>query len=807
MHRVLSALVLVLVTAALTARSASAQPNLIVNGSFEQPIVPVGGFLSFSAASPTPPSGWSVVGPGSLAIVSGSYTQFGYSFPAQDGVQWLDLTGISSNQRIGVQQAVATVPGATYDLSFWVGNVVKFASATTLTSTVLVHINGILRLTATNSAGGMILDWQRFTLSFTATGPTTILGFFNGDPTNDENNGLDNIVLTFREGPLPVQISGRVQDPQGNPLPGVTMSLTGTSSATTTTAADGTYGFADLSSGGDYTVTPSAAGRGFVPALRSFTNVTTKQTADFVGHLVHQISGQVRDLNDTGVPGVTITLSGSQSGTVLTDLEGRYVFTGLFRGGSYTVTPSRPTFVFNPPSQTFTNLQGDEVASFFIAEVGTFTRYFAEGATSGFFDTEIALLNATGQPATATVRFQRPVPAPEVTETVSLSGLQRVTVNPKLLGLTVAEFSTVIESTQPIIADRTMTWDARGYGSHAETSIGRPLTEWFLAEGATISGFDLFYLIQNPNDTAVQVEVRYLLPAPLAPEVKTYTVGPKSRFTIWVNKESATLAAAEVSAAITASLPVIVERAMYRPVGAQIFGAGQESAGVEAPSLQWFFAEGATGNFFDLFYLVANPGAQASEVEAKYLKPDGSVVTRTYTIPPNSRFNIWVDFEGPELADTAVATTFRVTNGVPVVIERAMWWSGGVASWYEGHNTAGATVTGEKWGLAAGEVGGPTGIETYILIANTSAFAGTARVTLTFEDGTQATKDFGLGANSRLNVPVSFEFPAANGKRFGAVVESLGASPAQIVVERAMYNNAEGVLWAAGTSALGTRLR
>jgi hypothetical protein len=198
-----------------------------------------------------------------------------------------------------------------------------------------------------------------------------------------------------------------------------------------------------------------------------------------------------------------------------------------------------------------------------------------------------------------------------------------------------------------VIADRTMTWDATGYGSHAETSIGQPLTQWFLAEGATINGFDLFYLVQNPNDTAAEIQVRYLLPPPLAPLVKTYSVAPKSRFNIWVNTEAAVLDDAEMSAVVTSTnaVPVIVERAMYRPVGSQVFGAGHESAGVGAPALQWFFAEGATGPFFDLFFLVANPNAQASAVEARYLKPDGSVVTRTYTIPANSRFNIWVDFE------------------------------------------------------------------------------------------------------------------------------------------------------------------
>ena len=41
-----------------------------------------------------------------------------------------------------------------------------------------------------------------------------------------------------------------------------------------------------------------------------------------------------------------------------------------------------------------------------------------------------------------------------------------------------------------------MTWDARGYGSHAETAVAAPTPTWYLAEGATHSGFQLFYLVR-----------------------------------------------------------------------------------------------------------------------------------------------------------------------------------------------------------------------------------------------------------------------------------------------------------------------
>jgi hypothetical protein len=150
------------------------------------------------------------------------------------------------------------------------------------------------------------------------------------------------------------------------------------------------------------------------------------------------------------------------------------------------------------------------------------------------------------------------------------------------------------------------------------------------------------------------------------------------------------------------------------------------------------------------------------------------------------------------------------TNGVPIIVERTMWWPSPAmtpAFWMEAHNSPGATATATRWALAEGEVGGPQATETYILIANTSAFAGNARVRLYFEDGTTEEKNFALPARSRTNVSVSVHFPGVTNRRFGAIVESLGAVPAQIVVERAMYTSPGGVTWAAGTNALGTPLQ
>jgi photosystem II stability/assembly factor-like uncharacterized protein len=156
---------------------------------------------------------------------------------------------------------------------------------------------------------------------------------------------------------------------------------------------------------------------------------------------------------------------------------------------------------------------------------GFYTRYFAEGAIiPGFFEVNIALVNP--DPATDAhvwLRYQREG-ATEVGQAVAVPALGRRTVrvndNPVMGTPAYTAFSTVIESDVRVVADRTMVWDDRGYGAHAETSIASPAPMWYLAEGATHSGFDLYYLIQNPNTTAVTVQVTYLRPAPLAPVVK-----------------------------------------------------------------------------------------------------------------------------------------------------------------------------------------------------------------------------------------------------------------------------------------------
>jgi hypothetical protein len=381
-------------------------------------------------------------------------------------------------------------------------------------------------------------------------------------------------------------------------------------------------------------------------------------------------------------------------------------------------------------------------------------------------------------------------------------------------------FATVVESDVPIVADRTMTWDRTGYGGHSETGVEAAAPTWYLAEGSTFAGLQLYYMIANPNDRATTVQVTYLRLAEQAPIVRTYTMAAQSRRTIWVNGEDPALTAANVSGILTsldAAVPIVVERAMYLNAGGQYFGAGHAAAGVTAPATDWFLAEGATGPLFDLFVLLANPGDSAAEVDVTYLLTGGGTLVRPFRVEPRSRSTIWVNGE-PGLGSTSVSTQVHSTNGVPIIVERAMWWPGpGTGTWREGHASHGATAAGTAWAVADGEQGGDRNADTYLLVANTSASNGRVRVTLLFEDGTTAAQEVEVTGHSRTTVwtggtEVTAASPfggVAGGRRFGAVFESLpvGGVTASVVVERATYWDANGVWWAAGTNAVGTRLR
>jgi hypothetical protein len=167
------------------------------------------------------------------------------------------------------------------------------------------------------------------------------------------------------------RISGQVTS-GGAGLTQVTVTLSGARTGSVTTGSDGRFTF-DVPPGGNYTVTPSKAGCNFTPPATSYSPLAKDETtANFAAVTVtYTISGYVT-LNGASLPGVTLSLTGSETKSASSGSDGSYSFSGLAGGGNYTVTPSKPGYTFNPPSTTYNALSADQISTNFAATIITY---------------------------------------------------------------------------------------------------------------------------------------------------------------------------------------------------------------------------------------------------------------------------------------------------------------------------------------------------------------------------------------------------------------------------------------------------
>jgi hypothetical protein len=83
------------------------------------------------------------------------------------------------------------------------------------------------------------------------------------------------------------------------------------------------------------------------------------------------ISGKVTQ-NGAGISGVTVSLSGKSSSSATTDSSGDYRFSGL-SNGTYTITPSKSGYNFNPGFITVTVSNGNQIGNNFAVVPNTFS--------------------------------------------------------------------------------------------------------------------------------------------------------------------------------------------------------------------------------------------------------------------------------------------------------------------------------------------------------------------------------------------------------------------------------------------------
>lgn len=174
------------------------------------------------------------------------------------------------------------------------------------------------------------------------TGRTTSTNLPTTNPVQAANGGGQDAFVS-KLAPS-VIISGKVTS-NGVALSGVTVTLGGSLSATTTTNASGNYSLA-VALGGSYTVTPSKTGYTFTPSSQSFTNLSSNQTANFTATALPPVAGNdaystAEDTalniaapgvlgNDTDPAGNTLTasiVSLPTHGTVTLNSNGSFTYT------------------------------------------------------------------------------------------------------------------------------------------------------------------------------------------------------------------------------------------------------------------------------------------------------------------------------------------------------------------------------------------------------------------------------------------------------------------------------------------------
>ena len=379
-----------------------------------------------------------------------------------------------------------------------------------------------------------------------------------------------------------------------------------------------------------------------------------------------------------------------------------------------------------------------------------------------------------------------------------------------------AEFATTIESDAPIVVDRTMRWPpgANAYGSHADRAVVAPGTTWYLAEGATHSGFDLFYLIENPGDrrrrrergvpasTAARADPGHV---PRRPQEPLHTVG-RHAFRPWRHRRVGGLALERPHHRRARHVPD------WRGQGVRSGARECRDCGAGEPLV---LRGGRDRRLLRHVHPAREPGRPRRERV-------GDVSCCPTAAPSPGRTS-------SRPGHGSRSGSIRRTHACGT--RRSRRWShrptacpsspSGRCGGQVRPRPRGARLTRLRGRRRPSRAGawprgrrGRASTRTSSWRTRPASRAGYA-TTLFFEDGQRPVSGtFDLAPTSRFNVypPVDFPgtFSGVTRRRFGARIESMpepGQEAGGIVVERAMYSGDGVRAWAAGTNALATPCR
>jgi len=365
-----------------------------------------------------------------------------------------------------------------------------------------------------------------------------------------------------------------------------------------------------------------------------------------------------------------VTVPGSSRGTVNVNSV-----VGAGREVAARMTSDVPVAVERPMYFDYKGMTGGHVTA---GAAGAATSwYFAEGYTGDGFDDYVCVLNPGGAAAALTFAFQTEERGKVVKSGLSVAARSRATFKVNDLLGAGYQCSLELDSSSPVVAERPMYFSYSGKGKHSwdggHCVVGatKPGTRFLFAEGTTRPGFEEYLTLQNPGSTRVDVAATYDFAAGQGgPVEKTYTVEPGHRRTVYVPGEVGP--DRDVSVRLSSASPFLAERPMYFSYGTGWDG-GHCLLGASSEASRWFFAEGYTGQGFDEWLCLWNPGPSAAAIRVSYMTQEaGALAARTVNVPAGTRVTIKVnEHAGPGYQ---LSTLLESTSGAGFVAERPMYF-------------------------------------------------------------------------------------------------------------------------------------
>lgn len=292
--------------------------------------------------------------------------------------------------------------------------------------------------------------------------------------------------------------------------------------------------------------------------------------------------------------------------------------------------------------------------------------FLPEGSSAWGFECWLLIQNPNSSKATCQVTYMIEGLGPK-TVSHEVPASSRKTFNMKD-DIGEHDASIKVLSDIPVIPERAMYKNNRAEG-HDSIGTTTPNEDYYLAEGTTAWGFTTYVLVQNPNDTAVDVTVTYMTTG--GPKQQpSFRMPANSRKTIRVND---VMPDTDFSTKVHGTKPIIAERAMYW--NSSKGESCHDSIGMAAPHTTFYLPYGGNAYGGETWTLVQNLNDTPVKVEVKYIlgQPLPPVTTVfTDTIPASSRRTYRMQDKAPNhIAGVQVKC---LTSGKKIMVEGANYF-------------------------------------------------------------------------------------------------------------------------------------